>query len=534
MNRWKAFLLHMPAEERRWLILRSLCALIWAMELFWVQSLAFEAAPWIRYPIVTQMIRFYLDLVLTLLLSLLLQRRYLTPLLVLNVILLTIVGAYTVYFHRPLMIVNACYRWREGWSLRTHAADVIPFRIIGVVLAAFALKFWLLLKSGRSHFPRWVRWQVAVVAIVLYALPVGALQFTQLKLATDGNMRRAVYAYGYTIPWIIDSIVSVNLDQVAERAKAYADMQFDRLTPLEKPVGIRSHLIVLQLETIGTQALEASFGGVPLMPFLQEIQSRSMYFRIQSFHTSGSCDMDFAAATFTRPYPFLVPYQLPGIQYTNSMPSFMKRYGFSTYVFHGNTQLFYDRGPLMERLGFDHIFFKEQLTSRHLRSSIMGVRDPELFRCILEVLRSEQRAYVFVITLDTHTPYNLLEDSEMEVFPRPTNQVERYLNSIRYLDNCLRDFISQLPEGTTLVLYGDHTASIKSEIFVSDIVEGMEYVGCMIYQKGNDLSRFQQTRGQAASTNGMFNLLDILSYVRNSVTASSNGSLSAGALLSTP
>jgi phosphoglycerol transferase MdoB-like AlkP superfamily enzyme len=534
MNRWKAYLLHLQAEERRWLMLRSLCALIWAVELFWIQSLGFEATPWIRYPIATQMVRFYLDLILALSLSLLLQRRYLTPLLLLNVILLTIIGTYTVYFHRPLMIVNALYRWREGWSLHTQAAAVIPFRIVAVVLAAFALKFWLLIKSGRGDLPRWVRWQAAVLAIALYALPVGALQFTQLKLTTDGNMRRAVYAYGYALPWIVDAIASANLDKVAERAKAYTEMQFDRLTPLEKPLDVRSHLILLQLETIGTQALEASFGGAPLMPFLQEIKSRSMYFRIQSFHTSGSCDMDFAAATFTRPYPFLVPYQLPGTSYTNSMPPFMKRHGFSTYVFHGNTQLFYDRGQLMERLGFDHILFKEQLAGRHLRSSIMGVRDPELFRCILEVLQSKKRAFVFAITLDTHTPYNLLEDSEMEVFPRPTNQVEKYLNSIRYLDNCLRDFITRLPEGTTVVLYGDHTASIRSDIFASDIVEGMEYVGCMIYQKGNDLSRFQQSRSQAVSTNGLFNLLDILSYVRNSVAASNKDSSSAAAPASTP
>jgi phosphoglycerol transferase MdoB-like AlkP superfamily enzyme len=157
-----------------------------------------------------------------------------------------------------------------------------------------------------------------------------------------------------------------------------------------------------------------------------------------------------------------------------------------------------------------------------------------LFRCILEVLQSKKRAYVFAITLDTHTPYNLLEDSEMEVFPRPTNQVEKYLNSIRYLDNCLRDFITRLPEGTTVVLYGDHTASIRSDIFASDIVEGMEYVGCMIYQKGNDLSRFQQSRSQAVSTNGLFNLLDILSYVRHSVAASNKDSSSAAAPASTP
>jgi phosphoglycerol transferase MdoB-like AlkP superfamily enzyme len=175
------------------------------------------------------------------------------------------------------------------------------------------------------------------------------------------------------------------------------------------------------------------------------------------------------------------------------MPGFMKQHGYRTYVFHGNTQLFYDRGQIMEELGFDHVLFKEQLSSRRLKSSIMGVRDAELIRCVLGAIESEKRAYVFAITLDTHSPYDLLEQSEMEVFPRPASPSERYFNSARYLDNCLKELIDQLPDGTTVVMYGDHTASLNTDLFLSDVVGGMEYVACLIYQKGKDLSQCQLT-----------------------------------------
>ena len=77
-----------------------------------------------------------------------------------------------------------------------------------------------------------------------------------------------------------------------------------------------------------------------------------MSFRIRAFHSSGSCDMDYATVTFSEPYPNLVPYRLPGMKYTNSLPAFMRRQGFTTWFYHGNGSMFYDRGALIERLGF--------------------------------------------------------------------------------------------------------------------------------------------------------------------------------------
>jgi len=521
MNRWTLFLVRMLSQEKRWLTLRLVCSFIWAAELFWVQGLAFDTEPWVRYPLLVQFIRFCLDWVTTLLLSLLLQRRFVTPLLLVNAILLVVVGTYSIYFHRPLMPVGIVFRWHEGCSVRSYLGVMIPLRILAVILVTLSAKFLLLIGSGRGNIPAWARWRMALFAVILYALLVGVLQWTQFKLSATGDMGRAIYAYGYTLPWFFDSLGSLNQGDLAERATAFSERHHhDRLTPMERPLSIGASVLVLQLETIGTRVLDASCVGGAVMPFMQELRRKSLYYRIQSFHSNGSCDMDFAATTFTRPYPCAVPYRLPGMQYTNSIPGFMKQHGYRTYVFHGNTQLFYDRGVMMEQLGFDQIFFKEQLASRHLKTSIMGVRDADLLRCVAEVMGSEKFVYVFAITLDTHAPFNVISESEMDIFPRPESQVEKYLNSARYLDNCLRDLIEKVPVGTTVVLYGDHTASLNTEILRSDVVEGVEYVPCLIYQKGNDLSHFQTTRDQDCSRDGSLDVLDIMGYLRNSVMAS--------------
>ena len=152
---------------------------------------------------------------------------------------------------------------------------------------------------------------------------------------------------------------------------------------------------------------------------------------------------------------------------------------------------------------------------------------------MLKAVQSENRIYSFCITLDTHAPFLQLTPREMEIFPAPQDPAERYLNSLRYLDRCLRDFVNQLPEDTTVVLYGDHTASMRTELINSDIVDGKEYVGCLIYQKGRDLSALQQTRGLPIATNGELNLLDVMNYLRHSIAVEAEPASPTPAVAST-
>src|ERR1019366_8780625 len=81
MNDFKSLAWKLLASPGRWVVLRVLCAILWACELFWVQSLAFGQPPWIRYPFLTQLIRFYFNLVFAASLVFLVRRRYLSALL---------------------------------------------------------------------------------------------------------------------------------------------------------------------------------------------------------------------------------------------------------------------------------------------------------------------------------------------------------------------------------------------------------------------------------------------------------------------
>src|SRR5437868_11207617 len=49
--------LHKP-----WLLLRLLCAFIWGLALYWVQSLPFEVVPFVQHAVIVRCLRLFLNL----------------------------------------------------------------------------------------------------------------------------------------------------------------------------------------------------------------------------------------------------------------------------------------------------------------------------------------------------------------------------------------------------------------------------------------------------------------------------------------
>jgi hypothetical protein len=517
----KKTLHHLYQSRRSFLVLRFLCALIWAMELWWGQGLGFEVLPVTKHPWLFPGIRFGLDLILTAGFCLILKRRIMVPLMWGNLLVFSLLATYTHHFHRPLMPINAWTQWREAWGACGNIFDILSWKIIVVALLSFLLKFLLIVKSGRLDLTLRAKLEGWAVMILLYAIPVTVLQFSSFKLNLDcRDMPRYVFAYGYTLPWIGDVFVNANASNHRQRALACFSEHYDRITPLEKPLAIKGHIVVLQLETVGTAAADAKYGENLVMPFFHSLKDTSMVYRIRAFHWNGSCDMDYAGTTFVRPYEFLNPYRIPDLPYTNTMPIFMKKYGYKTAFFHGNFGAFYNRENVIEKLGFDEVYFKRQLMLQAPETSEIGVRDRDMFQFVLAAMLAAPRTYTHLVTLDTHAPFAFIRPEEQEIFSDPKNDVERYFNCLRYLDGCLKNFINDIPEGTTVILYGDHTASLNTGGFKSDVVGNKEFVNGIIYQKGRDLSQIQKTRRDLIAMNGELNLLDVLAYVRNSVAAS--------------
>jgi hypothetical protein len=173
-------------------------------------------------------------------------------------------------------------------------------------------------------------------------------------------------------------------------------------------------------------------------------------------------------------------------------------------------------------MGFDHIEFREELEQLPgVTLDRIGVPDDQLFaRSSLLLREARGPQFHFLVTLTTHTPYTYIPAGRRELFDEPRDPVERYFNSMRYLDTCLRDYLSSLGPPTTVMIYGDHHTEVAGGGFRPDRDGVRSYVPCFLYDTSEDLSQRQRTRDQTVSRDGSLHLLDLITYLRGQASRS--------------
>jgi len=498
--------------------------LVWTVELYVVQAatLVYPNETGARFAFFAPKIRFVLDLLFVSSLTLLFRRRWLA---------VAVCGAffaylglltYFQYFRRPLSLLTLMANWREGLEVSGVGPGLFSPRILGWLLLALAIQLAALWFSRRAALPRRSGWlaggvlaagYVALYSVANYCDPLDTIKVTH-GVGRLGEVR------GYLGPWFAEWYY-LRQENILESAIKRRDVVYDRLTPVEAAIPIRKHLVILQAESLDFNVLGFRVNDQEVTPFLNRLQEQSMFYRVLAVHKNGSADADFAALNAVAGSDHTLTYKIPGYPYKDTTPQLLVDCGYAVYAFHGNSGEFYDRRLAFEKMGFTDIAFLEELEGRYsLKSDRWGVTDREVLNLSAQLLRSStERACHFIITLTTHLPYTQLPE-EHEIYPQPRTIVEHYLNNMRYLDNCLRDYVTKLGSGTTVMIYADHPTEEGNREFRPDRVLGREFIPCFIFDTDQDLSKVQKTRDDARAHDGTWNLIDVINYLRAQVALS--------------
>jgi len=204
----------------------------------------------------------------------------------------------------------------------------------------------------------------------------------------------------------------------------------------------------------------------------------------------------------------------------------MQRHGFHTVALHGNDGGFFNRRANFERMGFDEIWFKEDFEGRGVKYNYWGVRDAELLNLSCrEIQQAAQPQFHFIITLDSHAPFDLIDDQEKQIFPGASAWRENYFNSARVLDGLLRNYVQSLPAGTLVILYGDHPAGVDYGDFHPAIEGAAQFVPCIVHVCGRANAGTELSCASAPLPADL-RVLDIINFMRHQV-----GQLSSGGAL---
>jgi len=509
--------------ERRWVLCIALLAVLWATEVFVVQCVTVVPSRPPSSYLLKLLVRFTLDLSLIAAVVVCLPRVAVAAVAAAaaagNLGLIT----YWGYFGESLTATVALSSVGEACQVAADVVGVVPWPAAAALGAVLLVKLVVLHLAGRPGLAWRVRAGVSLAGMAVYAgvflTVVGTTGSGCLsRIRTRFTSPDMMVTHGYLPAWLAE-MTYLNDDAVLRRALARREQVTDRLTPLEAHLGLPDRVAVVQVETLDFAVLDHEVGGQPVTPFLNRLRRRSMFYRIEAMHRIGSCDADFTLLNGVEPSGDLVTYKIEGYPYGDALPHLLQAAGYCTVCMHGAAGNFYARREAFEKMGFARLLFEEEFNRElGVASGSWGIYDTGLLaHSARRMQRAPGKQFHFLITLTSHGPFRQLKPQDREIYPAPTRRLENYLNCMRFVDDALREYVSALPPGTLVVVYGDHASSIFTADFTSDRSAAGEFVPCMIHLVGGNLAERQQTRGRPIAQNGKLTLLDVARYLRHLV-----------------
>jgi phosphoglycerol transferase MdoB-like AlkP superfamily enzyme len=314
--------------------------------------------------------------------------------------------------------------------------------------------------------------------------------------------------------------VYLNQEQLLREAVKQRVNVTDRLAGIEPPLTLTGDVVLLQVESLDWRLLNHRVNGKPVIPFLNRLAEEAMLFKVAAFHSTGTGDADFVMLNAVPPSQTVITYALARYPYTDTLPQIARRAGYATAAFHGNTGSCYRRDRVFRRMGFDELWFLEELRDKEkLPLSLWGVRDDTLLAFSQSRLQgrdgSPSRPQLhFIITLTSHQPFIYLEPAERLFLPKADNLLDRYFDSMNFVDRYLEKYIDGLTPGTLVILFGDHRAMVSYSSTAGKGGDGpVEYVPLMIHRVGEQLATQQASRTLPIAFSGELTILDAASYV---------------------
>lgn len=256
------------------------------------------------------------------------------------------------------------------------------------------------------------------------------------------------------------------LDGLGQRPTGSATTTIAQLPKLDKP-----NIIIVQLESVGSWALDQNPTPMPFLRSLMDNNISAKQFLANSCHTVNAEYSGLCSA---------LPNSLEPIDYSHkannfvSLSQLLKSDGYTSSLFHANTADFWHRGQLYPRWGFDKLFLTPYFRQKDTDNYVLT----ELVR---QLKLAKQPTLSYFISFTSHAPHNQelidynLKKNKLAITPYQgqlnrsviagseldEQEIRDYLGFLTPVDDALRNLFINLKKGgldknTIVVIYGDH------------------------------------------------------------------------------
>lgn len=318
----------------------------------------------------------------------------------------------------------------------------------------FSILIWL---SSKKRPPQAPTRQTKIILMAVTTSVIFIVSFLQpYSYDPLTNFIRSVKTHHFPSK----NVVSSEAEFLAELPRIEIASKFKAAT---KP-----HVFVVLVESLNSRFINKTTPeGVIYTPFLNELTKKYLYFPNYFSNSIQTAKGHFAAICGQVPMLRSVEFKTKSCFERQCLPSLMQEAGYRTFFIQAdpNFNTEGERNFLRDHGIQDFAEVVKPCEQEKDRCYGIGIRDDIFFNRAINYLTnnwdSKTPLFAVLATVSSHMPFNSQEEAEREIFKKPKNLKEHYLNMLRMTDTSLKVFFdsffkSALSKNAILIITGDH------------------------------------------------------------------------------
>lgn len=387
---------------------------------------------------------------------------------ILQAVYIMVCISYFNFYHYFLHII-------QGFKLLKESIDVVIHKSVprnaNQLIAVIDLPMFIYLYANHNQLLKAMHYEDSIIfSCLLLILAIEFINFLkeksliQLIRIYPDSESLVVENYGTLINMLIDFCMFHKNDKIAEQFD-YGEPKTIKSESLKRP-----NIIIIQLESVDSNAVNLTYEGSCVMPFLYSLTEKSIYYPyMMNYHKAGgTSDAEFSIMNSVEPLSNFPSIKLPSYEHVNSFVRVLSRNSYNTAVFHGNHADYYKRDHAFSSMGFDKFYDMKEM---NLKDAGWGAPDHEVLNFVLGKMQNQANPFFYyIITMSNHCRFtNALRYHHNTSFDDIGNKNKRnFYNSLSYVDASLQSFVQKvqaLDKETYVIILGDHTPGLKKKIY---------------------------------------------------------------------
>jgi len=377
--------------------------------------------------------------------------------------------SYFMYYHSYLNIFQALSLFNEGFLAAKNSSAPISAKMLIVLidLPAFTL---IAINYFKIHS------SLNKLGLYKYSsMAISFLIFTGIMLTNyyNGNALSTMLKDRYRgespiVQWYGTFVNNAtNLILKSDEKDLIKSLTYGRNVSFNSKGADNPNYVFIQVESMDSNIITAKHDGEYVTPYLNSLSKNSIYYPyVLSYHKGGSTsDAEFSITNSIEPLDGFPAMKLSTYTYPNSFVKKLTENSYSSFAFHGNSAVYFNRDTAFPKMGFRDFY---DMYRMKLSNKGWGASDEEVLEYASKKISQTMTPFIaYIITMTSHGPFtNAGNYYNNKRFSNVENVVVRdYFNSMSYVDKTLEKYIDEirsLHDNTFIILIGDHTPNINT------------------------------------------------------------------------